>query len=332
MEVTTLRTPIEEASGVGEARRCAVALAESTHLSDELTGRLALIVTEAATNLVKHAQRGEVLLAASDDDGAPAVDVVALDRGPGIADMPQALRDGFSRAGSPGGGLGAIARLASRFEIYSQPGRGTALYARVATRAAAGGRQLIAAGINIPHPSETVCGDCWGTARDPSGLAILVADGLGHGPLAQRAAIEADRAFRSHNAAPGERLTRIHEALRPTRGAAVAVAAIDPARGVVCFAGLGNIAGTIVTDGATRSVVSHHGTAGHDVRRIQEFTYPWQPGASLVLNSDGLMSHWSLNGYPGLIDKHPLLTAAVLYRDHCRGRDDVTVVVAREVE
>ena len=80
----------------------------------------------------------------------------------------------------------------------------------------------------------------------------------------------------------------------------------------------------------TRSVVSHHGTAGGAARRIQEFTYPWKGGDILVLHSDGLGSHWTLAGYPGLAQRHPALIAGVLYRDHRRGRDDTTVVVVRE--
>ena len=89
------------------------------------------------------------------------------------------------------------------------------------------------------------------------------------------------------------------------------------------------IAGTILANGATRSTVSHHGTAGHDARRIQEFTYPWEADALLVLHSDGLVSRWTLERYPGLVSRHPTLTAAVLYRDFRRGRDDTSVVVLR---
>ena len=77
--------------------------------------------------------------------------------------------------------------------------------------------------------------------------------------------------------------------------------------------------------------MSHHGTVGHDVRRVQEFTYPWPAGATLVMHSDGLTSHWTFDRYPGLAARHPMLIAGVLYRDFRRGRDDTTVVVLREV-
>jgi hypothetical protein len=63
---------------------------------------------------------------------------------------------------------------------------------------------------------------------------------------------------------------------------------------------------------------------------VQTFTYPWPAGALLVLASDGISTHWSLDAYPGLRHRDPVLVASVLYRDFVRGRDDATVVVARE--
>lgn len=328
--MTAAHLHIGDPSAVGEARRRAIELAQAKRFNETDTGRVGLVVTELASNLVKHAGGGEIVVSDAADTGAAGIDVLALDRGPGIADLREALRDGYSSAGTPGGGLGAVARLGAVFEVYSRRDAGTALFARITDSSqAAPAAPFVVGGVNIPHPHETVSGDAWTISRRAVGVVVLVADGLGHGPLAHTAARTAAEAFHAHaQARPGELVTRIHEALRPTRGAAVGIAEI--ASGVVRFAGVGNIAGTIVADGATRSVVSHHGTAGHDVRRIQEFAYPWVAKATLVLHSDGLMSRWSLDDYPGLIEKHPALIAGVLYRDFRRGRDDTTVVVVRE--
>jgi hypothetical protein len=246
--------------------------------------------------------------------------------------LPAALRDGFSSTGTPGNGLGAIARLASLFDIYSRSGAGTALFARVwAAPAAPRDDGVLLGALNVAHPGEPVSGDCWAVQVAGQRTVVMVADGLGHGTYANQAALAAAAVFRQHaQAPPAEMLERIHEALRPTRGAAVAVGEIDRSRQLLRFAGLGNIAGTILANGATRSVVSHHGTAGHDVRRIQEFTYPWPAGAVLVLHSDGLTSRWTMDPYPGLLERHPMLIAAMLYRDCRRARDDTTVVVVRD--
>jgi anti-sigma regulatory factor (Ser/Thr protein kinase) len=329
MEMSTLRILLEDPSAVGSARRQAVELAGRIGLSENDTGCLSLLVTEAASNVVKHGGGGEILLAAAGNGASPAVDILALDNGNGILDLAEALRDGFSSAGTPGSGLGAIGRLGSTFDLYSRRDGGTALYAQVRSEAAPPAEGMMISGINVPYPGETVSGDCWAIGRGISGTAILIADGLGHGEHAHAAARAAEAAFQARIDPPAARVANIHHALRATRGAAVAVAEIDRAHGVVRFAGLGNIAGTIIINGTTRSVVSHHGTAGHDARRVQEFTYPWTDRATLVLHSDGLMTRWSLDGYPGLIEKHPMLIGGVLYRDFRRGRDDATVVVAR---
>jgi anti-sigma regulatory factor (Ser/Thr protein kinase) len=332
MEVTDLRLGVADASAVGEARRAISRLARSAGLDAAAAGRMALIVTEAATNIVKHAGGGECVLRSVCGERAGGIDILALDRGPGIADLSAALRDGFSSAGTPGTGLGAMLRAASVFDIYSRAGAGTAVFARVWTAPVPATDNDISLGaLNLPYPGETVSGDAWAVSNGGKRVLVMVADGLGHGVEANAAAAAATATFRAHG---GEAVTalleRIHLALRPTRGAAVALAEIDRARQIVRFAGLGNVSATLLLDGSTRSLVSHHGTAGHDVRRIQEFTYPWGRGAGLVLHSDGLGSRWTLDAYPGLFERHPMLTAAVLYRDFRRGRDDVTVVVLRE--
>ncbi|HET6763790.1 MAG TPA: anti-sigma regulatory factor, partial [Longimicrobiaceae bacterium] len=109
----------------------------------------------------------------------------------------------------------------------------------------------------------------------------------------------------------------------------VAVMALDRAAGQLRFAGVGNIAGSVVTAGDSRSMVSHNGIVGHEMRKVQEFAYAWAPGALLVLHSDGLNTRWSLDRYTGLSGRDPALVAGVLLRDHARGTDDATALVVR---
>jgi len=79
-----------------------------------------------------------------------------------------------------------------------------------------------------------------------------------------------------------------------------------------------------------RRMVSHAGTVGREAPKIREFAYSWDSGSLLMMHSDGLQTHWSFDDYPGLVERHPSVIAGVLYRDYARGRDDTTVVVARE--
>jgi anti-sigma regulatory factor (Ser/Thr protein kinase) len=321
---------VSDPSGAGEARRLATTLAERLGFDETGRGKVALVVTEAATNLLKHAGQGEILLRCLERGDSLGLDVLALDRGPGMADPGRCLRDGFSTAGTPGTGLGAIARLSDLFDVYSTSAAGTALLARLWARPAlptAGGLEVAA--VHLSKCGEDVCGDGWAVEPRTGGSLILVTDGLGHGPLAAQAARETVRVFREHATADlPEIVRRIHAALRSTRGAAVAVAEVRLDTRELRFVGVGNIAGTVFTDGASRSMVSHNGTAGVEARRVQEFVYPFPPGALLVLHSDGLATHWRLEQYAGLAARDPALIAGVLCRDFKRGRDDLTVLAA----
>ena len=99
----------------------------------------------------------------------------------------------------------------------------------------------------------------------------------------------------------------------------------------MCWAGAGNIAGTLApVEGRSCGLVSHNGTLGHSITRFQEFSYPWPDQGLLILHSDGLSNRWDLNPYPGLSRKDPSLIAGVLYRDFANRGDDVVVLVGRE--
>jgi Stage II sporulation protein E (SpoIIE) len=246
-----------------------------------------------------------------------------------MADVGTALRDGYSTTGTAGTGLGAMMRLSAVFDVYSSPRSGTAVFIQLGAGASRTSR-LAVGGVVVAKPGQDVSGDAWAAEFDHGCHRILLADGLGYGVRAAEAAREAIRVFRqSASFRPGQALHAIHAALRATRGAAVAIAELDSARDVLTFAGVGNVAGVIYSEDGSRNLVSHNGTAGLEARKIQEFTYPWGPGCLLIMHSDGLKTHWSLDNYPGLALRHPSLIAGVLYRDFTRGPDDVSVVVAR---
>jgi anti-sigma regulatory factor (Ser/Thr protein kinase) len=333
--MSTHRVTLTEVSQVAVARRVAIEMAHRLGLSESEVGALALVVTEAGTNLVKHAQAGQMLLRALGAAEGPGVELLTLDTGPGMAHVGQCLQDGYSTAGSPGTGLGAITRLATLWDLYSVPGQGTALLARVGPRAGLAPAGLphppapgpLAVGVVcVPYPGETVCGDAWMVTQQATRCLVLVADGLGHGLEAAAAARAVVQTCQRHGTRTLEELlASAHAAAQGTRGAAVGLAEIDTATQVVRFAGVGNIAGVVWTATESRGLASHNGIVGSDMRRRQMFTYPWAPDAVMVLHSDGLQTRWRLGAYPGLARRHPSLIAGVLYRDFTRGRDDVTV-------
>jgi len=324
------RFQVSENSQRGEARRAAAAAAHTLGFDEQAAGRIALVVSELAGNLVKHAPGGgELLLRSVARNGALAIEIVTVDQGPGLGDDQRALRDGFSTAGSSGTGLGAVARLSDRFDLYTSPGKGTAIVSRIWRDGPPSEPAVAVGAVCVAMPGERVSGDGCSVVDLGGRTRLLVADGLGHGAEAEVAASKAIAVFESdQRTSIGVLLDDIHRALRPTRGAAVSIAEIDPGRHSLQYVGIGNISGTIQSRDGTRNLVSHNGIVGHTIRRIQEFTYEFPAGSLVVLHSDGLKSRWTLDGYAGLTRKDPTLVAAVLFRDYQRGRDDATAMVA----
>ena len=107
------------------------------------------------------------------------------------------------------------------------------------------------------------------------------------------------------------------------------IAEIDPVKEQVRFAGAGNISTMIIQPAHLQHLVSLNGTAGHNIRKFQEFVYPWTKQATLVMHSDGITSSWRLDAYSGILQRDPSLLGAVLIRDASRGRDDACVLVGR---
>ena len=319
---------VEDRSQVAELRRAAVELAQRGGFDEPSAARVALVATEMATNLLKHAGRGQVLIEGR--VGAPArrLDLIALDQGPGIADLRRALEDGTSTAGSPGTGLGAIRRQADEFAIWSRPGQGTAVLARFGPGTKHARVDLGA--VAEPLPGEIVCGDSWCFSDAEVGPSLLMVDGSGHGAAAALAADAAVQAFQEGaDLEPVRRMERIHRALAPTRGAAVAIATVDRSQRLVRFVGVGNIGAALSSGGTVKRMVSHNGTAGHVAPRIREFTYPFEALPTVILHSDGISARWDLASYPGLVESHPALIAALVFRDHRRGKDDASVAAMR---
>ncbi|HUQ90374.1 MAG TPA: ATP-binding SpoIIE family protein phosphatase [Bryobacteraceae bacterium] len=327
--------PVDESSRVAEVRRAVAAIALNEGLGDSLAGNAAVIATEAATNLLNHARKGEVCISALSERGFPGVEILALDQGPGIQDISRCMSDGHSSGATSGTGLGAIRRLSTEFDIYSQPGKGTVVLSQIHLPqdrdSGSAPRSILRVGaVAKPIAGEQVSGDAWAMSECGAGVHFVMADGLGHGILAAEASAEALTAFRrKQETAPVAILQNIHRALRGTRGAAVAAAYLDFDAGVARFAGIGNIAAVLAGPGRNHHMVSHNGTAGHETFRFQEFVYPLDGHALFIMHSDGLTTSWNLDPYPGLRAHHPAIIAGVLYRDASRNRDDVCVVVAQ---
>ncbi|KJC35091.1 ATP-binding SpoIIE family protein phosphatase [Bradyrhizobium sp. LTSP857] len=323
---------VNDQSGVAEARRAATDLAQRVGFTETDKGRLALVATELSTNLVKHGSGGEILVGTYEDNEGQGIEILALDKGAGMSNVAACLEDGYSSAGTAGRGLGAVIRQSHYVDIGSWPGVGTAVLARVAPGTPPSIKPPTVptwGGVSIAKAGEDACGDAWSVSNAGNVRTLLVVDGLGHGPEASDAAVEAVRLFHRYNGhTVATLIDYIHGGLRATRGAAVSIARFDPATKNINFSGIGNVAGVIITAGETKRMVSMAGTAGFNTRKIRAFDYPFAQGL-IILHSDGLASSWTVDRYPNLAALHPSLIAAILYRDFTRVRDDATVLVAK---
>jgi anti-sigma regulatory factor (Ser/Thr protein kinase) len=326
---------LTDLSSVGDARRSGSRLAADLGFNEVKAGELGILITEVARNAVVHGGGGQLIISGCKSErGDIRIDVLALDRGKGIKDISRAFEDGYSTSTTPGTGLGAVRRMAAVFDLFSSA-QGTVIFARVEQPAAGESKAgkkaaLEVVGVVVPLAGERVSGDGVAWEQKPGRTVILAVDGLGHGRFAAEAAEEAKRIFHQYLAhTPGEIISRIHDALKKTRGAAASIAEIHPAAGTLIYAGVGNISSVVVTDGASRSLVSHNGTLGHMFPRIQEFKVEWPRNSVLIMHSDGMQSRWDLSRYPGLLARQPALIAGILFRDFRRQRDDSSVVVVK---
>jgi anti-sigma regulatory factor (Ser/Thr protein kinase) len=317
---------VEDPAAAAGCRGAALALAGRLDFPARRADELALAVTEAASNLYKHARQGSMLLRITRAGVRPGIELVTIDAGPGFRDTGAAMRDGHSTSGTLGIGLGAINRLADFCDLYSMPGHGTALVARFwPVPGEAAGRY---AGLVRPITGETECGDVFGVTETEAGVTGVLCDGLGHGPLAATAAAQGVAAVLEDPEGEAAALVeRAHRKMSSTRGGAIGVVRL--AGGVIRFAGLGNVAAVILAEGTRKSMISVPGIAGHQARTIRQFEYTAPPGAAIILHSDGISSRWEPGALPGLNARDPLVVGAALLAEAGTRRDDAGVLVLK---
>jgi len=334
---TQLRFEVSEQSHIGACRRGARQLSERHTIDEGIVGKICIIATELATNISRHAGSGELLMQLMEDGALLQIEILAIDRGPGMRDVGRCLQDGYSTGGTTGTGLGAVSRLSTDFDIFSAEGSGTIVFSRTTVRKSNVTAKQLArrswfeiGAISVAVAGELDCGDTWRVAADESNMSMLVVDGLGHGTPAATASQSAATAFSSTPFdAPMQSMQNLHRALAGTRGAAAACALLHRYNSNVEYAGVGNISSSVTTNERAQGMVSYNGILGVQLHTTRQFSYAWPSGSPMIMHSDGLSTRWALSAYPGLSSRHPAIIAAVLYRDFSRKRDDVTVLVAR---
>jgi anti-sigma regulatory factor (Ser/Thr protein kinase) len=321
------RIVVADTAAPGAVRRVVLGHAHRLGLAEPVAAAAGQAATELATNLLRHAEPGGWMLVRPLPAG---VEMLAVDRGPGIADLSAALA---GRAPGPHGlgcGLAAVRDAATHFDVYTEPEHGTVVLAVVQAEpdrpGPVPGRRWAGVSVGIDEP----CGDGWVVSHVDGETVVAVVDGLGHGQRASEATDVAVCALAQPPDLTGY-LSHANEVMRETRGAAIAVCRLEHPNGELSCLSVGNISGRIHHQGHEQSLVPYNGTLGlyPTPPAAKVLRYPWPPQATLVLWSDGLTSRLTLTGRGDLLRHDPAVIAAVLHRDHGRERDDATVVVVR---
>lgn len=333
---------VQTASDIGHARRKAVHAANDIGFNDKAVDEIAIVTTELATNLVRHRTiHGKIIISSCERDGGTGIEILAKDRGPGIAAPHIATMDHWSSNGTSGCGLGAVKRLMDEFEIQSRHSPeametetskiGTRITARKWLTLDRPPPKFVFSANSRPYLGETANGDSFFVREDEAGLLVAVVDGLGHGP---EAAIASNAAVAYVRENPDRELQDIqrnlHRILSATRGAAVTLARIDFAEQHLTHIGIGNVATRVYPVGPSQLVTSR-GIVGMGVLpHLRVNSMPWPKDGTLIVYSDGLSDQWDPSDASLQWNENVTAIGNSLMRKLAKSNDDATVVVVRE--
>lgn len=306
------------------------ALAATAGFNAKRLAEIDIVVAEIVSNLSKHAGGGEVFAKLIEEKGIPGIEIIAADNGPGIGDLKGMMQDGASTKNTLGQGLGAIKRLSSFLQIYSQKGWGTLLLSRMLTNEvpAAGKRELLEVrSLVVPKPGEEECGDGFYYKQTKEHIKLFLGDGLGHGKEAAIAVQKAIEAFKlcAENSAV-ENLRFINQSVKRTRGLVATVAIFSIKEKKWRVAGVGNITTKIYGHNGVKNHNPYNGIVGLNMPNTmndQEMLY--EPGQCMVLCSDGMKSKWDLVKLPGILRYDLSLLNAAIFKDFARNTDDMSI-------
>ncbi|MBT1706159.1 ATP-binding protein [Chryseosolibacter indicus] len=337
MDKTFASYRIEERSYVAYIKREIHREVANTRFNEQKRGEIDIIVSELASNLVKHAKGGDFLYRVYDEGEKDSVfEMLCIDSGVGMADPAKMMRDGVSTTHTLGQGLGAIQRLSDNFQLYSLPKWGTIIYSMVTTNSDKTLRKSATLDVDISalcvnKPKETVCGDAFAMKRTDSTIQIFLGDGLGHGEHAHEAVKKAVSSFTEcEESDPVSILRYMHEKVRRTRGLVASVAVLDLKSKYWKICAVGNILTRLYTGITFRNYLSYNGTVGMNIpNSLHNSEFDAEKNQFLVMCSDGIRSRYDISKYPSVLKYDMMVLAGAIYKDYTRGNDDSSIVVAK---
>lgn len=301
-------------------------------VATEIADRAALVATELGRNHLRHARAGRIAVRAVRRGPHSGLEIVAVDRGPGLADVATAIDASPRAAGTLGVGVGSVRRLSSEVDFDVRLGEGTHVRARLFDEAAPRRREVGIYG--RPHEEERVSGDHARVHRSDDVLVLAVCDGLGHGPLAREASLAAMAVFDEQADQPPSRiLEECHGRLGATRGVVMAVCRAAEDTGTLETSSVGNIDVQVCAPRAARRIGGSSAVVGGRrvtvPIRVRTERVPFTAGELVIMTTDGISSKLSVQDDFALIRSHPIVVAQRIMERFARKNDDALVLVAR---
>lgn len=291
-----------------------------------------IIVSELCSNLIKHVGKGELLYRIMDHEDDKILELISIDKGPGIADTARMMKDGVSTTKTLGQGLGAIHRLSDFTQLYTVPGWGTILFTQVNSSNKKNPKKVNrveARALLVSKPRETDCGDGYRIKHTDTEVMIFFGDGLGHGEYAKEAVDQAGNFFfESKETEPVDLIRQMHEKVRRTRGLVGTVASLNKISNEWRICGVGNILTRMYTGISYKNYLPYNGTIGLNLpASMNASIIPCERNQHLIMCSDGLQTRWDLSKYPSILKYDTIMLAAAIYKDFNRGNDDSSILI-----
>lgn len=292
-------------------------------------GEIDIVVSEIVSNLSKHAKGGELFVKLIEENGIHGIEIIAIDEGPGMADVPRMMKDGVSTSKTLGHGLGAIQRLSDTFQLYSQKDWGTVILSRIFNAEVPRRRKepVEIRSLIVPKPGEKACGDAFACVQTPEHLRLFLADGLGHGTEAAAASTRAVEAFKEcEEESPLEIIRHVHQAVKKTRGLVGTVLVFDFKSRTWSICGVGNILTRIQGPGILKNPIAHNGIIGLNIpNSLKDQVIEYEPNQTVIMCSDGIRTRWELLRHNGVARYDLSIMNALIFKDFARNTDDMSV-------
>lgn len=318
---------------ISETRRVVRDVAREIGFDSAATEELVLVVSELASNIVKHAREGRLTMRAVSAGHRRGLEVEAVDRGSGMPDPESAVVDGYSTADTLGFGLGAVRRLTDELSIRSVPGQRTVVSARRWLRqrdVPARDSSLDIGAATRAHPGmQGVNGDAFVICRAGTFVTVGVIDGVGHGQPAHIAANAARREVEARcHLSLREVFAQAESACHGTRGVAMALARFDCDRSTVQLASVGNVETRVFGMAESLRYAVRRGIVGLNAPVPAVTEQAWPERGVMCIYSDGVQSRWH-EDMQSLVPMTATEAAALLLRRYSRETDDATIVVVK---